>query len=411
MSSESLYKESREIFPGGVNSPVRFYEPYPRFIRSASGSRIYDADGREYVDHCLAFGPLILGHGNQRVMKALQAQMERGILFGAPSEGEIQLGKAIREAIPSVEMMRFTNSGTEATMHALRLARHHTGRDLILKISGGFHGAHDMALSAAPYKPDTDPARYSTLEIAFNDIPGLETVFRNLGPRIAAFITEPVLGNVGVVPPDPEFLKASRELTSDSGSILIFDEVITGFRSSFGGYQDMIGVKPDMTTLGKIIGGGLPVGMFGGRRDIMEDVAPSGTFYQQGTFSGSPLAMAAGYATLQELKNVDYTGICSYVTKLGDEIVDFAGQKGIDIQFNRSGTMFTVFFNNREITDGTAALRSRTDLYTRFFNTMLNNGVFIPKSQFEACFNSSVHTLDDLGKVVEASRNSLKSIS
>ena len=210
MSSESLYKESREIFPGGVNSPVRFYEPYPRFISSASGSRIYDADGREYVDHCLAFGPLILGHGNQKVRKALQSQMERGILFGAPSEGEIQLGKAIREAIPSIEMMRFTNSGTEATMHALRLARHHTGRDLILKVSGGFHGAHDMSLSAAPYKPDTDPSRYSTLEVAFNDIPGLETVFRNLGQRIAAFITEPVLGNVGVVPPDPEFLKASR---------------------------------------------------------------------------------------------------------------------------------------------------------------------------------------------------------
>ncbi|MCL5881402.1 MAG: glutamate-1-semialdehyde 2,1-aminomutase [Candidatus Thermoplasmatota archaeon] len=411
MSSESLYKESRELFPGGVNSPVRFYEPYPRFIMSASGSKIYDADGREYVDHCLAFGPLILGHGNQRVKKALQAQMERGILFGAPSEGEIQLGKAIREAIPSIEMMRFTNSGTEATMHALRLARHHTGRDLILKISGGFHGAHDMALSAAPYKPDTDPAMYSTLEIAFNDIPGLEMVFRNLGQRIAAFITEPVLGNVGVVPPDPEFLKASRELTSDSGSILIFDEVITGFRSSYGGYQDMVGVKPDMTTLGKIIGGGLPVGMFGGRRDIMEDVAPSGTFYQQGTFSGSPLAMAAGYATLQELKNADYNGISSYVTKLGEEVSDFAGQRGIDIQFNRSGTMFTVFFNNKDVTDAASAMRSRTDHYTQFFNSILNNGIFIPKSQFEACFTSSVHTLDDLGKVVEASRNSLRSIS
>ncbi len=411
MSSESLYKESRDIFPGGVNSPVRFYEPYPRFIKSASGSKIYDADGREYIDHCLAFGPLILGHGNEKVKKALQNQMERGILFGAPSEGEIQLGKTIKRAIPSIEMMRFTNSGTEATMHALRLARHHTGRDLILKVSGGFHGAHDMALSATPYREDSEPARYSTLEIGFNDVPGIEKAFRHLGQRIAAFITEPVLGNVGVVPPDVEFLKASRELTDDAGSILIFDEVITGFRSSFGGYQDMVGVTPDLTTLGKIIGGGLPVGMFGGRQDIMEDVAPSGTFYQQGTFSGSPLAMAAGYATLQELNKVDYSRMSAYVRKLEDELTDFAGKKAMDIQFNSSGTMFTVFFNSAEVTDGATAMRSRTDRYTQFFNGIMNNGVFMPKSQFEACFTSSAHSAQDLDKVVDAARESLKSIS
>lgn len=402
MSSASLFKEASTMFPGGVNSPVRYYEPYPRFIASASGSRITDADGRTYIDHCLAFGPMILGHGNESVRKAIHQQVDTGILYGAPSESEISLARLIKRGIPSIELMRFTNSGTEATMHALRLARYFTGKDLIIKVRGGFHGSHDMALEAQPYREGNEPPRYSTVEVEYNNTEQLERAFRSLGKRAAAFITEPVLGNVGVVPPKTDFLRAARELTTANDSLLIFDEVITGFRSSFGGFQDSIGIRSDLTTLGKIIGGGLPVGLFGGRSDILENVAPRGKFYQQGTFSGNPVAMAAGTATLSLLERLDYSGPSGYVERLSKEIQDIMDAAGVHVQVNSWGTMFTVFFSDAPVIDAESAKKASQHTYGRFFRRLLEHGVFLPKSQMEACFTSFAHSHDDLDAVLEA---------
>ncbi len=402
MSSESLFREASGLFPGGVNSPVRYYEPYPRFMAKASGARIVDVDGRAYIDHCLAFGPMILGHGNEKVRAAIHEQVDTGILYGAPSQEEIFLGRLIRDAIPSIEMMRFTNSGTEATMHALRLARHFTGRDLILKVSGGFHGSHDMALEAQKYREGSEPPRFSTVEVEFNSMDEIQGAFRSLGKRIAAFITEPVLGNVGVVPPDIEFLKAARELTADHGSLLIFDEVITGFRSSYGGFQDSTGIRPDLTTLGKIIGGGFPIGAFGGRSDIMREVAPAGRFYQQGTFSGNPVTMAAGHATLSLLREKDYSQPSGYVKKLAAGIGEIMNDAGVDVHINSWGTMFTVFFSPQPVTDGHSAEKSSQPTYGKFFRALLDHGVYIPKSQMEASFVSFAHTQDDLEMVLKA---------
>ncbi len=402
MSSESLFRDASTLFPGGVNSPVRYYEPYPRFMASASGARIRDVDGKAYIDHCLAFGPMILGHGNEKVRAALHSQIDAGILYGAPSQAEISLGRLIREGIPSIEMMRFTNSGTEATMHALRLARHFTGRDLILKVSGGFHGSHQMALEAQAYREGSEPPRFSTVEVEYNNTDEIQSAFRTLGKRIAAFITEPVLGNVGVVPPDIQFLKAARELTTEYDSLLIFDEVITGFRSSYGGFQDSVGIRPDLTTLGKIIGGGLPVGLFGGRRDIMEEVAPRGKFYQQGTFSGNPVSMAAGQATLSLLREMDYSVPSGYVKKLAAGVQEIMGDAGIDIHLNSWGTMFTIFFSPHPVTDGRSAEMASQSTYGKFFRALLDLGVFIPKSQMEACFASFAHTKEDLEEVLGA---------
>lgn len=410
MTSESLFKESAELFPGGVNSPVRFYEPYPRFMIKGKGSRITDADGRSYIDHCLAFGPMILGHSNDEVKDAIKRQIDTGILYGAPSHGEISLGRIIREAVPSIEMMRFTNSGTEATMHAIRLARFFTGRDIILKVKGGFHGSHDAALSGSGFRPGSEPPLFSTVEVEYNNIDEIHRAFRQLGKRIAAFITEPVLGNVGVVNPDPEFLKSTRELTESYGSLLIFDEVITGFRSAFGGYQNICGVKPDLTTLGKIIGGGLPVGLFGGRTDIMENVAPRGKFYQQGTFAGNPLTMAAGYATLSVLRKMDYSIPISYTERLCRTTEDIMQESGIEVQVNRNGTMFTIFFTGEPVNDADSAMGADQNIYGKFFSGLLDGGLFVPKSQSEAWFTSFAHTSEDLEKSIAAIRSSAESL-
>jgi glutamate-1-semialdehyde 2,1-aminomutase len=394
MHSQELFDLSRDLFPGGVNSPVRFYQPFPRFMQRGKGSRIFDIDGNEYIDYCLGFGPMILGHADENVITAIKEQSSDGSLFGAPTLRELDLGDTIRSAIPSIESMRFTNSGTEATMHVLRLARYFTGRDLLVKISGGFHGSHDMSL-------DTDnnfdgSAKNVTIEVPYNDSEAIESVFKRYGKRIAALIMEPVLGNIGVVPPKIEFLREARSVTQQYDSLLIFDEVITGFRFHFGGYQDIVNIKPDLTTLGKIIGGGLPVGLFGGRKDIMSKVAPEGKFYQQGTFSANPLVMAAGIATLDKLRHMDYGRLGKYTSSLVEHIRKIFRDSGIDATVNSVGSMFTVFFTKKEVIDNQGAQLSDGTMYGKFFDSLLKNGIFIPGSKLESCFVSFSHTDKDL---------------
>ncbi len=400
MKSTDLFNTSRKLFPGGVNSPVRFYEPFPRFMERGKGSRIFDVEGNEYIDYCLGFGPMILGHADENVVESTYQQLKRGSLFGAPTQAEIELGEKIRSAIPSIENMRFTNSGTEATMHALRLARYLTGRDLVVKIEGGFHGSHEIALKAQK-NLDNDEGNV-TLEIPFNDLEALDSLFKMYGKRIAALIMEPVLGNIGVIPPEMSFLKEARSITERYDSLLIFDEVITGFRFHFGGYQDIVGIKPDITTLGKIIGGGLPVGLFGGREDLMRNVAPLGKFYQQGTFSGNPVVMASGNATLDELKNKDYGRMDRYSNSLVTHMKMSFESKGIDTVINRVGSMFTVFFTRNKVESNEGAQRSSTQLYNRFFGLMLKHGIFIPGSKLESCFVSFAHGDQDLKRTVDA---------
>ena len=411
MLSEKLFKEASTLFPGGVNSPVRYYDPFPRFIKEGKGSRIIDVDNSRYIDYCLGFGPMILGHGDHDVVEAVQEQADKGFSFGAPGESEVRLAEIIREAVPSVEMMRFTNSGTEATMHAIRLARHFTKRNLIVKIEGGFHGSHDYALDSVPYNRSGNTDQNITIEVPFNDVEALNDAFRRYGNKIAALILEPVMGNIGVVSPDLEFLRVSRNLTTESGSLLIFDEVITAFRFGYKGYQDVVGIRPDLTTMGKIIGGGLPIGLFGGREEIMKNVAPRGKLYQQGTFSGNPLSMISGGATLTRLKKLDYKKPTEYTERLSKEIAKIMDDEGINVTVNQAGTMFTIFFNREPVVDYATAARSDSGLFFRFFLEMLKNGIFVPKSQLEACFVSFAHGKEEYTDTLEAVRKSVSAIA
>ncbi len=401
MSSSSLYTRAKSLFPGGVNSPVRFYPPYPKFMSRGEGSKLIGEDGNEYIDYCLAFGPMILGHSRKEVVEAIREQAGKATSLGTPGHLEVELGERIRSAIPSMEMIRFTNSGTEATMHAIRLARFFTGRPLILKIEGGFHGSHDYALESVPYTGPIDPSQRITIEVPYNDANALNAAFQKYGRNIAAFILEPVLGNVGVVAPQPGYLQEARKITEEYGSLLIFDEVITGFRSSYGAYQNIVEVKPDLTTLGKIVGGGLPVGVFGGREDIMENVSPSGKFYQQGTFSGNPLSMAGGIAALDVLKGLDYSLPKSLAKQIAEAARLAFFKAGVEVKVNVSGTMLTVFFNHNDVVDSKTASTSNSELFSKYFNGLLENGIFIAGSQMEASFLSFAHSKGDVGKTIE----------
>ncbi len=401
MSSSSLYTRAKSLFPGGVNSPVRFYPPYPKFMSRGEGSKLIGEDGNEYIDYCLAFGPMILGHSRKEVVEAIREQAGKATSLGTPGRLEVELGERIRSAIPSMEMIRFTNSGTEATMHAIRLARFFTGRPLILKIEGGFHGSHDYALESVPYTGPIDPSQRITIEVPYNDANALNAAFQKYGRNIAAFILEPVLGNVGVVAPQPGYLQEARKITEEYGSLLIFDEVITGFRSSYGAYQNIVEVKPDLTTLGKIVGGGLPVGVFGGREDIMENVSPSGKFYQQGTFSGNPLSMAGGIAALDVLKGLDYSLPTSFAKQIAEAARLAFFKAGVEVKVNVSGTMLTVFFNHNDVVDSKTASTSNSELFSKYFNGLLENGIFIAGSQMEASFLSFAHSKGDVGKTIE----------
>jgi glutamate-1-semialdehyde 2,1-aminomutase len=422
--SKQLFEEAQCYLPGGVDSPVRAFKAVggtPLFIRQGHGSRLYDEDGNEFIDYVGSWGPLILGHAHPRVVRALKKAVEDGSSFGAPTELETTLAELICEAMPSIEMVRFVSSGTEAAMSAIRLARAFTRKDKILKFAGCYHGHSDgllakagsgMATLGIPSSPGVPAALTAdTLVAPYNKLESVEQLLRQFGADIAAVIVEPVAGNMGVVLPHPGFLEGLRSLTRKSGALLIFDEVITGFRVAYGGAQELYHITPDLTCLGKIIGGGLPVGAYGGRRDIMQMIAPSGDVYQAGTLSGNPLAMTAGIETLTVLKGGQvYQRLEKRASRLQKGIIEAANKSGVDIQLPRIGSMFTVFFSKGPVIDYETAAKADTALYGKFFHQMLSKGVYFPPSQFEAAFVSAAHTYKDIEKTVSAAGESFDSM-
>jgi len=404
MRSEKYFKISREIFPGGVNSPVRFFDPYPIFMKKGKGSRIFDVDGNSYIDFCLAYGPLILGHADANVRYAVKKQLEDGWIFGTPTEQEIILGKLMKNAIPYMEMMRFVSSGTEATMHAIRLARAYTNRKKIIKVFGGFHGSHDSVLVSPgsgaigiPSSPGIpEEISSNTLVVNYNDKNEMEKVLKENKNEIASIIVEPVLGNVGVILPEDNYLKFLREKATENDSLLVFDEVITGFRFHYGSAGQYYNVEPDLSIFGKIVGGGFPMAIFGGKKEIMERIAPSGKVYQAGTFSGNPISMAAGIATLNKLKKMDYDILNEKIRIIEKYVNDAKIDKKAYLQFNALISMFQIFFNPNEIKNYKDALRSNTEKFHKFFAKMIKNGYYLPPSQFESLFISFKHTKEDI---------------
>jgi glutamate-1-semialdehyde 2,1-aminomutase len=419
--SEELFARAVALMPGGVNSPVRAFRGVggtPRFIKSASGATITDVDGRTYIDYVGSWGPMILGHADPEIVAALQDAATRGTSFGAPNVLEVELAEEIIEAVPSIEMVRMVNSGTEATMSAIRLARGVTGRNKLVKFEGCYHGHGDSLLVKAgsgvatlglPDSPGV-PASLAenTLTAPFNDLASLEQVFQQHAD-IAAVIIEPVVGNMGCVPPQEGYLKAVRELTSRAGALLIFDEVMTGFRLARGGAQELYGIMPDITTLGKIIGGGLPVGAYGGSREIMSNIAPAGPIYQAGTLSGNPLSMTAGLITLRRLKDRSiYERLELASARLCQGLSATAAEAGINTVTNRVGSMWTTFFNKGPVTDWNTANTSDRQLFGKFFHAMLQEGVYLAPSQFEAAFVGLAHTDDVIDRTIESARQAFK---
>ena len=423
--SHEVFQRSLRYLAGGVDSPVRAFRAVggePVVIARGEGPYVYDVDGNRYIDYVCSWGPLILGHAHPAVVEAVRRAAERGTSYGAPTEAEADLAQLIVEAMPSIELLRFVNSGTEATMSALRLARAFTGRDKIVKFEGCYHGHADGLLVQAgsgvatlglPDSPGVPAScAQETLVARFNDVPSVEALFDRHGDAIAAVIVEPVAGNMGVVPPQPGFLEALREITRRAGALLVFDEVITGFRVAYGGAQSLYGITPDLTCLGKIIGGGLPVGAYGGKREVMQMLAPNGPVYQAGTLSGNPLAMAAGVATLRELQPPGfYERLDALSAKLVESVARAAKSAGVSLWLNRVGSMRTPFFVDAPVTDYASARRSDTKLYARFFHAMLERGVYLAPSQFETVFISSAHTEREIADTVTAAEASFAEIA
>jgi glutamate-1-semialdehyde 2,1-aminomutase len=408
-NSERIFSRAQKLIPGGVNSPVRAFRSVggsPPFIARGEGSQIFDVDGNQYIDYVGSWGPLLLGHRHPVILEALREALESGTSFGAPTEREVEMAEAICDAVPSIEMVRLVNSGTEATMSAIRVARGFTGRDLIVKFEGCYHGHVDSLLVKAgsgvatlglPDSPGV-PKGFSdtTLALPFNSTDALEQAFQKHGTQIAGVIVEPVVGNMGCVPPRPGYLQALRNITARHEALLIMDEVMTGFRVAFGGAQQLYGIRPDLTTLGKVIGGGLPIGAYGGRADIMRQVAPSGPIYQAGTLSGNPLAVAAGLAMLRYLKS--HPEIYAQL-EARSAAVCAAAPRGTTV--NRVGSMFTVFFIEQPVTDWESAKKSDTARFADFHRSMLECGIYLPPSQFEAAFISAAHSDQDVRATAE----------
>lgn len=421
--SVKAFQEALQLMPGGVNSPVRAFKAVdmnPIFMESGKGSKIYDIDGNEYIDYVLSWGPLILGHANRQVVEALKKVVESGTSFGAPTLIENKLAELVKERVPSIEIIRMVNSGTEATMSALRLARGYTGRSKILKFEGCYHGHGDSLLIKAgsgvatlglPDSPGVpEGIAKNTITVPYNDLDGVKTAFEKFGEDIAAIIVEPIAGNMGVVPPLPGFLEGLREMTVQYGALLIFDEVMTGFRADYHCAQGYFNIQPDLTCLGKVIGGGLPVGAYGGKAEIMEKVAPSGPVYQAGTLSGNPLAMTAGYETLKQLKPEHYDEFKRKGDMLEAGYRQAAETYGIPLTVNRAGSMIGVFFTNEQVINYDTAKTSNLDYFATYYREMALQGVFLPPSQFEGLFISTVHSDEDIEKTIQAAEHAFRKI-
>ena len=421
--SQQLYRRARELIPGGVNSPVRSYSPYPLFIASAKGSKFKTVDSQEYLDYCMAYGALIDGHARAEVIEAVEEALEKGSIYGQPTEMEVELVELIASIMPSMKMVRLVNSGTEATMHAIRLARAFTEKKKVLKFEGGFHGSHDSVLVTAGSgatllgSPSSEgvPSEVAknTLVSRFNDEKIASKIIRDHSSELAGVILEPVLGNIGPVLPRPGFLETLRKVTEENEVLLIFDEVITGFRLSMGGAQEYYKIRPDLTILGKVLGGGLPLSAFGGRRDIMEKLAPMGPVYQAGTYSGNPVSVSAALATLQSLKKRGGQ-VYSRLEKMGDKmrrgISDHLEAARVEAQVNGVGSMFQLFFTDRPVTDYHSAKSADIHKYEKYFHSLLASRIFVPPSQFETCFLSTAHTEDELESTLDAIGAAMKTL-
>jgi glutamate-1-semialdehyde 2,1-aminomutase len=417
--SLEAFKEAGKLMPGGVNSPVRAFKQVnmdPIFIERGAGSKIYDIDGNEYIDYVLSWGPLIHGHSNPRVVEALKKVTELGTSFGAPTLIENEMAKLVIERVPSIEVVRMVSSGTEATMSALRLARGYTKRNKIMKFEGCYHGHGDSLLIKAgsgvatlglPDSPGVpESVAQNTITVPYNDLESVRYAFEQYGEDIACIIVEPVAGNMGVVTPKQGFLEELRSITEKYGSLLIFDEVMTGFRVDYHCAQGYYGVTPDLTCLGKVIGGGLPVGAYGGKAEIMQQVAPSGPIYQAGTLSGNPLAMTAGYETLLQLTPESYKEFSRKADRLIEGLKSAAEKYNVPCTFTRAGSMVGYFFNDQEVTNYDQAKKSNLDYFAAYFKEMANQGIFLPPSQFEGMFLSTAHTDEDIEKTIQAAENS-----
>jgi glutamate-1-semialdehyde 2,1-aminomutase len=423
--SRALFERAQSLMPGGVNSPVRAFKAVggtPFFVAKGEGCYLWDVDGNRFVDFVCSWGPLILGHAHPEVVAAVKEAVERGTTYGAPTELEVALAEKIQQAFPSMEMLRLVNSGTEATMSAIRAARGYTGRKKIVKFEGCYHGHADYLLvkagsGAATFGiPDSagvpEGTAQDTIVLPYNDIEAFNKTMDAMGEEIAAVIVEPIAGNMGVVLPKPEFLAALRQQTEKHGIVLIFDEVITGFRVAYGGAQSLYGIKPDMTCLGKIVGGGFPLAAYGGRKEIMQTVAPLGPVYQAGTLSGNPVAVTAGLKTLEILERDNpYPELERRTKQLTQVISEAAKEAGVPVQINQIASMFTVFFTDQPVVDYASARRSDTQRYARFFHALLERGVYFPPSQFEAAFLSTAHDDEALSFAQEAVRSAMKAIA
>ncbi|WP_405116382.1 glutamate-1-semialdehyde 2,1-aminomutase [Paenibacillus sp. FSL K6-1217] len=422
-ASRTAFEEAKQYIPGGVNSPVRAFKSVgltPVYVERGEGSRIYDIDGNSFIDYVCSWGPLIMGHAHPEVVKALQETAARGTSFGAPTLLETAMAKTVVERVASVDIVRMVNSGTEATMSAIRLARGFTGRSKILKFEGSYHGHADSLLIKAgsgvatlglPDSPGVpEGVAVNTITVPYNDLDGVKTAFERYGNEIAAIIVEPIAGNMGVVPPLPGFLEGLRKVTTGYGALLIFDEVMTGFRVDRGCAQGLFGLDPDLTCFGKVIGGGLPVGAYGGKREIMEQIAPSGPIYQAGTLSGNPLAMAAGYSTLALLTPEVYTRLESLGARLEAGLKRNAQDTGIPLTINRVGSMVCPFFTEEPVTNFETAKTSDLERFKRYFGKMLDQGISVPPSQFEGMFVSAAHSEQDIDDTIEGHYQALKSL-